>query len=179
MNRFFLNPVAVAAFACLLLCSFVRGAETVHLTLTMDGAVIEGDSTQTSLGRANTIECVSWESEFFRPAGAEHTRVHRPVKIVKRIDKSTPLLAKAFENNQTGTASFKFYRPDPTGNGTTEQFFTVILDGVRITSERILLPSTLTQVTANSPPLDEVTFAYTSMRIMYTNGGVETELRIR
>jgi type VI secretion system secreted protein Hcp len=178
MKRFLFRPLATAVFTCLLLCTFSRGAETVHLTLTMDGSVIEGESSQLSLGRANTIECVSWESEFFRPAGNSGT-VHRPVKIVKRIDKSTPLLAKAFENSQTGTASFKFYRPNPNGDGTTEQFFTVVLDGVRITSERILVPSTITNTTATSPPLDEVTFSYTSMRIIYTNGGVETELRVR
>src|SRR5436190_23591115 len=131
MNRSLLHLVAVAAaFACLLFSSGARAAESVFLVLTMNGVVIQGETLQTGGGRDNNIECISLESEFFRPAGSRDA-VHRPVKIVKRIDKSTPLLAKSLDAEETGTAVFKFYRPNPNGNGTTEQFFTITLEGVR------------------------------------------------
>lgn len=177
MNRSCFHPLSlVAALLCLLLPAISRAALNAYLTLVMDGNTIEGESQVASGGRANTIECFTFESEFFRPAGAEVT-VHRPVKITKRIDKSTPLLAKAFETIQTGTATFKFYRTNP--NGVEEHYFTVILEGARITSERFISPSSVTNATANLPTFDEVTFTYTSMRIIYINGGLETELRVR
>jgi type VI secretion system secreted protein Hcp len=179
MNRFLFHPLALAAvLICHLLSSGGRAAESVALTLVMNDVQIQGDNAQITLGRENTIECLSLESEFFRTAGARDA-VHRPVKIVKRIDKSTPLLAKALDSDHTGTATFRFFRPNPSGDGTTEQFFTVILEGVHITSERLLLPNTITPATSQSPPLEEVAFSYSSIRIIYTNGGVETEIRVR
>ena len=36
-------------------------AETVHLFLKANGTDIKGESTQTSLGRADSIECVYYE----------------------------------------------------------------------------------------------------------------------
>jgi type VI secretion system secreted protein Hcp len=179
MNRSLFRPLSLAAaLVCFLAASVTRAAESVSLTLVMNDVQIQGENPLTSLGRENTIDCLSWESEFFRTPGARDA-VHRPVKIVKRIDKSTPLLAKAFDSDHTGTATFRFFRPNPNGDGTTEQFFTVILTDTRITSERMLLPSTITPATATSPPLEEVTFSYSSIKIIYTNGGIETEIRVR
>ncbi len=179
MNRILLQPLSlVAAVICIMFSNAARAAETVHLTLTMNDIVIQGESSQLSLDRANTIECLSLESEFFRPAGSRDA-VHRPVKIVKRIDKSTPLLARSLDAEETGTAVFRFFRPNPTGDGTTEQFFTITLGGVRIASDRILIPSTITQATATSPPMEEVTFTYTTIKLTYTSNGAEAELRVR
>ena len=105
-------------------------AETVHLYLKASGSDIQGNSTQVSLGRENSIECVYYEQEVMtaREAGsgmATGRRQYKPLLIRKRIDKSTPLIAKALCNNQEIEGIFKFFRPSPTGDGTTEQFFTV------------------------------------------------------
>lgn len=179
MKHSFQRKLTTATAMFLILFGNVAGAaETVHLTLTMNGEVIRGDSTQTSLGRENTIECTSYESEFFRPTSGEVT-VHRPIKIVKRIDRATPLLAQACDRNDTGRGIFRFYRPNPAGDGTTQQFYTVTIEGARLTSQRILVPSVFNPATANTPPLEEITFTYTSVTITFEDGGITTEIRVR
>ena len=175
-----LHAVALtAALACLLLTFGAHAAQTVHLTLTMNGVVIQGDSTLTSMGRENTIQCVSWESEIYQPGASTTPLVHRPIKFVKPVDKATPLLAKALGENQTGSGDFKFYRPAPSGAGTEEHFLTVTLAGVRVKSQRILLPNTLTPATATQPVLEEVTLSYTSITIVYEPNGTVTTIDVR
>src|SRR5688572_24559697 len=90
-----LHAIALAALACLLLPFSAGAGETAHLTLTMNSEVIQGESDITSLGRSNTIQCLSWESEIFRPGAPATPAVHRPIKLVKRVDKATPKLADA------------------------------------------------------------------------------------
>ena len=56
-------------------------AETVHLKLKANGSDIQGDSTQSSLGRENTIECISYEQEVktAREAGTNTVTGRRAV----------------------------------------------------------------------------------------------------
>ena len=105
-------------------------AETVHLYLKANGQDIQGESTQIDLGRENSIECVQFKDSVrtARELGSRAAvgrRVHEPIEILKRIDKSTPLLAKALCRNERIDAEFKFFRPNPDGDGTTEHFYTV------------------------------------------------------
>ena len=175
-----LHSIALAAtLACLLLTFGAHAGQTAHLTLTMNGALIEGDSTTLSMGRENTIECLSWESEIYQPGASTTPLVHRPIKFVKRVDKATALLAKALGENQTGSGTFRFYRPGPTGGGTEEQFLRVTLAGVRVKSHRILSPNAITPATANQPVLEEVTLSYTSITIIYEPNGTEATLDVR
>ena len=53
------------------------------------------------------------------------------VKILKRIDKSSPQLANALCANQVIDATFKFFRPNPTGDGTIVEDTTSIYRGDR------------------------------------------------
>jgi type VI secretion system secreted protein Hcp len=155
-------------------------AETVHLFLKANGQDIEGESTQTSLGRENSIECVYFQHEVLtaREAGsgmATGRRQYRPILIRKRIDKSSPLLLKALTQNQVIEATFRFFRPNPTGDGTTEQFYTIEIKGGRIASVRQYVPDVLDLATAQLPPLEEVGFVFHTISWTYTNGGVTHE----
>jgi type VI secretion system secreted protein Hcp len=152
-------------------------AETVHLFLKANGTDIQGDSTQTSQGRENSIECLFLESGVTtaREAGnamATGRRQHHPMLIRKRIDKSSPLISKALCNNEVIEGQFKWYRPNPTGDGTTEQFFTIKITKGRIASQRLWSPDTLVPASSTEPPLEEVTFVFHSIEWTYTNGGV-------
>src|SRR5689334_16703250 len=107
-------------------------AETTHLYLKANGQDIQGESTQHSLGRENSIECLYYEQsvQTAREASsgmATGRRQYNPLIIRKRIDKSTPLIAKALRNNSVIEATWKFFRPNPTGDGTTEQYYTVAI----------------------------------------------------
>jgi type VI secretion system secreted protein Hcp len=155
-------------------------AETVHLYLKASGSDIQGNSTQVSLGRENSIECVYYEQEVMtaREAGsgmATGRRQYKPLLIRKRIDKSTPLIAKALCNNQEIDATFKFFRPSPTGDGTTEQFFTVEIKKGRIAHQKQFVPDTMVPSTATDPALEEVSFVFHTINWTYTNGGVQHE----
>ena len=155
-------------------------AETVHAFLKANGTDVKGDSTQTTLGRENSIECLSFEHEVItaREAGsglATGRRQYKPLKVVKRIDKSTPLLAKALCTNAVIEGDFKFFRPNPTGDGTTEQFYTVGIKGGRVASITQRNPDTFEPASSNKPAMEEITFVFHTIKWTYTDGGVEHE----
>jgi type VI secretion system secreted protein Hcp len=155
-------------------------AMTVHLSLTANGTAIQGDSTIQSLERANTIECLSFRDSVrtAREASsgmASGERTYDPIRILKRIDKSSPMLAKALCNNEVCEGTFKFYRPSPAGDGTTEQYFTVEISEGRVASITRVSPDVIDPAEANAPPTEEVTFLFGRIVWTYVPDGVEHE----
>ena len=155
-------------------------AEAISFHLKANGADIQGENTQTSLGRENSIEVLYYEQAVAtaREAGsgiASGRRQYLPLLIRKRIDKSSPLIFKALVENQVIEGSFKFFRPNPTGDGTTEQFFTVEIKQGRIASLKQIVPDTIVPASSTQPPLEEVTFVFHTITQTYTNGGVTHE----
>jgi type VI secretion system secreted protein Hcp len=153
-------------------------AMTVHLYLTANGTKIDGDSTILSMDRENSIECLSFEDTVrtAREASsgtASGERTYEPVRIVKRIDKSSPLIAKALCNNELIEATFKFYRPNPAGDGTTEQHFTVYIEEGRVASVTRVSPDVIDPAAATAPPTEEVTFVFGYIRWVYEPDGIE------
>jgi type VI secretion system secreted protein Hcp len=143
-------------------------AETIHLTLVANGKQIKGESTQLSLGRAETIECLSFAHEMItaREASsgiASGRRQILPLSIWKRIDASSPLLFKALSENHAVDCTFRFFRPCQRGSGDTEQFFTVEMRGGRINSIKQKSDSVVRPAEASVPPLEEVTFVAPSL----------------
>ena len=90
-----------------------------YLSLRINGRDIEGDST--ALEHRGTIECLSFHYEVTADPATE--RQHKPIRIHKHIDKTTPFLLKALCGNEPVEATFRFYRPRPRGE--EELFFTV------------------------------------------------------
>jgi type VI secretion system secreted protein Hcp len=153
-------------------------AMTVHLELYADGNKIDGDSSIVSMERENTIECLSFidsvrtarEASTGRASGE---RTYEPVRIEKRIDKSSPLLAKALVNNEVIEGTFRFYRPNPMGDGTTEQYFTVEIKEGRINSITRISPDVIDPASSNAPPTEEVSFVFGYIRWTYEPDGIE------
>jgi type VI secretion system secreted protein Hcp len=155
-------------------------AESVHLFLKANGTDIKGESTQVSLGREGSIECIYYEQSVVtaREAGsglATGRRQYQPLLIRKRIDKSSPLLMKALTENQVIDATFKFFRPNPTGDGTTEQFYTVNFKQGRINSVKQLVPDAMVPAHSTHPPMEEVTFVFHTIGWTFNDGGVTHE----
>ncbi len=155
-------------------------AETVHLYLKANGQDVKGESTQTSVGRKDSIECVYYEQKVItaREAGsgmATGRRQYEPLLIRKRIDKSSPLLVKALVENAKIEGAFKFFRPNPKGDGTTEQFYTVEIKDGRIASLKQMVPDTIVPASSTEPPLEEVTFVFHTIKWTFTDGGVSHE----
>lgn len=69
----------------------------------------------------------------------------------------------------------KFFRPNPSGDGTTEQFFTVQGKLGRLTSISEWVPDTINPATSNLPPLLQVTMLFGTIKNTYESDGVEFE----
>ena len=155
-------------------------AMTVHLYLTANGSKIDGDSTILSMDRENSIECLSFEDSVrtAREASsgmASGERTYEPINITKRIDKSSPLLAKALCNNEVIEGTFRFFRPNPVGDGTTQQFFTVEITEGRVGSVTRVSPDVIDPASANAPPTEEVTFVFGRIVWTFEDGGIMHE----
>jgi len=155
-------------------------AETVHLFLKANGSDVKGESTQRSLSRQDSIECLSYKQSIItaREAGtgmATGRRQYEPLVIRKRIDKASPILAKALCENQAIEGTFKFYRPSPTGDGTTEQFYSVAIKQARIAGIQQFVPDTTVPATSIEPPMEEISFVFHTISWTYSNGGVTHE----
>jgi type VI secretion system secreted protein Hcp len=153
-------------------------AETVHLYLKgKKSGDIKGESTQGSHGRQDSIECVAYQHGVETPrdqATGQPTgkRKYTPIKVVKRIDKASPLIISACATNESIDGTFKFFRPNPKGDGTTEQFFTVKITNGNIASVKQMLHDTLDAQFKHYAPLEEVTFTFQKIEWTYTNGGI-------
>ena len=151
-------------------------SETVHAHLKANGADIEGESTQVSLGREKSIECLYFMDSVrtAREKGsgmASGRRTFEPIEFRKRIDKSSPLLARALCNNEVIEGVFKFYRPSPSGDGTTEQFFTVEIEQGRIAGIKRTSPDTIDPASAEEPPTETVSIVFHSITWTYEPTG--------
>jgi type VI secretion system secreted protein Hcp len=156
-------------------------AESAALWLKSNGNDVKGESTVSSNGRADTIEVLAYEQGVASAREAATgmvtgRRSFTPIKILKRIDKGSPLILKALTKNEKIDGVIKFYRPNPVGDGTTEQFYTVEIKEGNIASIKEYMENTLNLQTANSNcPLEEVTFVFRTIKWTYTNGGITHE----
>src|SRR5574343_1366682 len=113
-------------------------ADNISLTLSANGTNIPGDSTVSSLERANTLEVLSFEQSVSRAFDratllATGRRIYAPIRFTKRLDRSTPLLRKAMIQNEGVAGNFRWFRPHPSGDGSTQHFMTLSFTEGRIT----------------------------------------------
>lgn len=151
-------------------------AQPVYLFLKAAGNDIEGESTVKSLEREGSIECLSFKDgvRTAREKGsaiATGDRTYEPLVIEKRIDKSTPLLAKALCKNEDVEGTFKFYRPSPTGDGTQQHFFTIEIKEAKVSGIERVSPDTLDPASAEAPPTERVSFVFGRIIWTYEDGG--------
>lgn len=152
-------------------------AEAGALFLKCNGADVKGDNSTESLGRKDTIEVVDFDFAVLtaREAGsgmATGRRQYQPIRIRKRIDKASPLIHKALVQNEVTEGKLQFFRPNPTGDGTTEQFYTIEWKAGRVASLKQILPETLVPASSTLPPLEEVTFVFHEITVTYMDGGI-------
>jgi type VI secretion system secreted protein Hcp len=152
-------------------------SQYVYLFLKANGVDIQGESTVTSLDRESSIECLEYrDSVAVQTEAGSHLSLGRrnygPIKIKKVIDRSTPLLFKALTNNEEIEAEFRFYRPNPAGDGTTQQFFTVEIRRARISTIERVNPNPYDVMDTSHPAYEVVGFVFGSITITYEDGGI-------
>lgn len=130
---------------------------------------IEGQSQGDILGSCNIaghegqIEVDAIYHKVDSPPAA--ARVHHPIRIMKEIDKSSPLLFQALANNENLVEVYiRFYRPHVTG--TYEHFYTIYLENARIVNiEQYALPS--------EGYSESISFVYERITWIYEPDGIE------
>lgn len=152
-------------------------ADTISLTLTGPGSdPIEGDHSETTLERENTIEVLSLtqpqRTAFERATGlATGRRFYEPITFTKRIDRASPKLRQALAQNQVVSGSFRWFRPNPVG-GSTQHFFTIEFTNGRIVSVEARLMNTLDPALAGLPPLEEVKLVFNTITWTFEEPGI-------
>lgn len=175
-RRFLRAGCLLVAAAVLLFPGAARSAETVHLYLSgsTQGA-IQGESSFTSLGRENSIECVLFTHHVGRDQETGRIKLG-VVEIRKRIDKSSPKLLRALAaGEEMSLAEFKFFRPNPAGDGTTQQFHTIRLISAQIVDVRRYVPDAIEPASSTLPPLEVVSFTYRGLIDVDVPSGVSVE----
>lgn len=154
-------------------------SDPAYLFLRANGSDIQGESSVSSLGREHSIECfeVRHSVQTLQSASGFPTQKRRyaPITIRKKIDKSSPLLLKALAENMAIEGKLLFFRPNPMGDGTTEQYYTIEFKQARISAIHMAQPNLLDPQTAMLPLTEEVSFIFHSISWTYTNGGVSHE----
>ncbi len=116
---------------------FFPGSAGPFLKLEINGNDVEGECTIASLEREGTIDCYGFDHEVHVPYDAATVqitgaRVHSPISIIKRTDKTSPLLLKALCLNEPVTAELWFFRPQIGGDVAEEKYLTVRLENAKI-----------------------------------------------
>lgn len=99
-------------------------------------------------------------------------RQHRPIRIIKPLDKASPLLTNALVNNERLTnVTIIFYRPGNTG--AEQHYFTVELFDARITNISHISGSE--DELLQKPAQEIVTFVYGKIIWTWEDGGISSE----
>ena len=136
---------------------------------------IEGEVTLA--GREGQIEVDSFGYNVSAPLDTATglptgKRQHRPVRVLKPIDKASPLLFNALVNNENLTnVTIRFWRPSQSGQEV--QFYTVELVNASIVS---ITPSHSSTGAGLADPMREVvSFTFQKIIFTYENGGITGE----
>ena len=155
-------------------------AEPVYLFLKVNGVAVEGDSSQTGFGREHSIECLYYQQGVATSpqAGsgmATGRRTFEPLVIRKWIDKSSPLLAKALAENRVVDGVFKFFRQNPSGDGTTQHYFTTEITMGRIAAITQFMTDVEEPGKLPDQPFEEVQLVFNGISWTHEIGGVTYE----
>jgi type VI secretion system secreted protein Hcp len=162
------SALHVLAAVLLLPLLSVRSAEPILASVTASGGEVQGD------GPDGKIVVLGFDHEVITEGGAPGQairRVHKPLRIVKAIDKSSPLILKALVQNHNVTAEFRFYRLD--ANGRPQQHYTVKIQDARVAGVREWKTNTRDLSADRAGDLEEVSFVYHSITWTWEVGGIE------
>lgn len=157
---------------CLMFSPISFAALNAYLTLEgQNQGPIQGGVTQA--GREYTIEVNGFSHLVFSPRSQKTgfptgQFQHEPLRITKKIDRSTPLLMAAWANNELLTTfELRFYQP--TSSGAEQQHYTIILNGAYIVSVRQEMLNNQYPEYLSHKEREHVTFVYNSIEWVYEN----------
>ncbi len=147
---------------------------TVFMRLVGPDGAMEGEVV--SKGREGWHRVQGFSHEIISPRDAASglptgKRQHTPFRVIKLINKSSPLLLSALgKNQQLPTVEVSIWTP--TNIGTEERVVTYKLVNAGIASIRPWMPNKNDPQTTNYPPAEELSLTYQSIEVTSHNGNV-------
>jgi type VI secretion system secreted protein Hcp len=135
---------------------------------------VKGSVTQK--GHEDNIMIVAWSHAVSSPRDAASglptgKRMHKPMKIVKEIDKSTPILYNMLCNNENITNwELTCWRPGKTGSEI--MFYTIKLTNASIANMHSYSLNNKDPNLMKFPELEEVEFCYQKIEWIWPDGGI-------
>jgi type VI secretion system secreted protein Hcp len=108
-------------------------------------------------------------------------RRHHPFRIIKELDKSSPLLYNALVNNENLTKiEIKFFSPQTandrtTGRGVEAQHYTICMTNANINRADFRMANNRIGDNSRLPEFEEYEFTYQKITWTWTDGGITAE----
>jgi type VI secretion system secreted protein Hcp len=169
-------PILFVALALLALPSSSWAALDANMYIV--GATqgsIQGEVIQA--GREGSIQVVGYgynlSADYDQATGlGSGQRQHRPIRVVKHIDTTSPLLFNALVNNENLTSvTIRFWRPGP--GGVEQQYYTVTLTNARIVG--ITPTHSSAAEDAAVPATETISFTFQTIEFETIGGAVGTD----
>ena len=137
---------------------------------------VKGSVTQK--GREGSIGVIAVDHQVISPRDAASglptgKRMHKPFRITKEIDSSSPVLYRMMVTNENIVdVELRFWRPGATG--VEQQYYTVKLTNASISEVHSVMPNVRVPELARLEPYEEVSFTYQKIEWTWTEGGITT-----
>ncbi len=128
-------------------------------------------------GREGTVEVLEVEHDLHIPTDIHSgaltgVRQHGAFKVRAAFDAATPYLYKAICEGETyDTVKFSFYQIDATG--TEVEYFTILLERVKVADINVDVPNVKTAQFEKLPHMLEYNFVYSRITWTFTDGTLE------
>lgn len=150
----------------------MAGLIYLSLTGTQQGLISAGCLSQASVGNkaqlAHSDQIIIFS--LAHTLSREQNVNHHDLTIIKPIDKSSPLLAKAISENESLSCTFDFYRTDRTG--CNERYYQIKLTDARIAGIDLHVPHNIHH--GGEEAQETVLFTYKSINWEHCIAGTST-----
>lgn len=133
----------------------------------------------TQKGREGQHGVLAFSHEIVSPRDAASglptgKRQHQPFRVVKLLNKGTPLLTQALANNETFKQVVIDFWAASAATGAEVKVLSYTLNGASVVSIRPWMPNRQDSSTTGYTPAEEISFVYQSITTTYWNGGIES-----
>ena len=149
----------------------------------VQGGAVQGDilGEVTQKGREGSHTILAFSHEVISPRDlatgmATGKRQHQPFRVVKYLNKGTPLLTKAFAAGET-FAAITIDIWTPTATGAELKLISYTLKKASIVSVRPWMPNKQDSAAAAYTTAEEIAFVYQTLTVTYPNEGIETTIQ--
>ena len=140
---------------------------------------IKGTNSRADIAGEDTSEMsevYEYEHKIYAPIDlntgtVQGARVHGALGVTKPVDTATAPLYQALCWAETlDELILHFFRVDPSGGGTLEEFWTITMEGVKVASVRPHLPNVKDESLLNVPLMEDVEFLFNKITCTHVEG---------